>query len=103
MEQQKLFLKNCPLCNKSNFSNFYKYHHIIDIAYSYCNSCAIVFQNPTCSKQEWNNSYKYNYRKIYDNSTTPTESSLLLQKLRAEFYSYIIKFQQSRLQVSFGC
>ncbi len=91
MEQPKLFLKNCPLCGDDDFNGFYKHRHVIDIFYSYCNSCGLVFQNPTYSKEEWENFYKYNYRKIYDNSANPTEGSLLLQKNRADFYHNIIK------------
>ncbi len=94
MKQPSTFLKNCPSCNKNNFSNFYTYPHKIDVKYSYCNSCSLIFQNPTYSKKEWDNFYKYDYRNIYEGSPTPTESSLLLQKKRAEFYLKILTSQK---------
>jgi 2-polyprenyl-3-methyl-5-hydroxy-6-metoxy-1,4-benzoquinol methylase len=91
MVQPELFLKDCPLCGSHDFSGFYRRHHIIHIFYSYCNSCGLVFQNPTYSKEEWDRFYKYDYRKIYDNNVDPTESSLLLQRNRAEFYLQVIR------------
>ncbi|OHD13518.1 MAG: hypothetical protein A2086_12725 [Spirochaetes bacterium GWD1_27_9] len=53
-------MKNCPICNKSNFNKFYtkKWN---SSSFVKCKKCSLIFQNPQETIEETTNRYNHNY------------------------------------------
>jgi 2-polyprenyl-3-methyl-5-hydroxy-6-metoxy-1,4-benzoquinol methylase len=84
-------LATCPCCNSEHISSFVSLHHLIQLNYSICNNCEIVFQNPTLTEASWEKFYQKFYRILYNKSNEPTETVLNKQKQRAEGYLEFFK------------
>ena len=101
-------LGNCPVCNKMNNKTFKitKWKKI-ELKYSICKNCSLVYLNPRMNDQNTQDFYEKYYRVLYDGDAIPTQEQINYQLGRALYFKkvldpYIISINSSDLILDIG-
>lgn len=85
-------IRSCPNCSSQRIKPFERVEwKAVQLRYSICRHCSLVFLNPRMDNEGAAEFYAAFYRKLYNNSSAPTESELELQSGRARHLSQFVQ------------